>query len=212
MQRLAQDVDALRDHLGHQRTWLLGHSYGGFVALEYALSFPERLVGLVLLDTDSTGPRPETVMAGLQRLGVPPQEMAALATEVETSDDMFALFDSIGSWYLPHSAPGTARAVLGQTIYRAGGNRGGERALDGWDVTARLGEIDVPTLVVTGADDFMFPPQIAQRLGEALPRGEVVIVEGSGHLPFIERTDTSLDAIRDFLGHASGGSSSSTPG
>ena len=158
MQRLAEDVDALRQHLRHERTWLLGHSYGGFVALEYALQFPQHVLGLVLLDTDSSGPRPETMMAGLQHLGVAPEEaMAAFAADVHTSEELLDLFGTVGPWYLPHSEPGLGRSVLRETVFRDGGSRGGQRALDGWDVTSRLPQITAPALVITGADDFMSP-------------------------------------------------------
>lgn len=196
MERLARDVDALRDHLGHPRTWLLGHSYGGFVALEYALRFPQHLHGLVLLDTDSRGPDPETMTAGLQRLGVRPEELAVFDQPVETTEEMFALFDVVGPWYLPHADPALARSVLAGTIYRREGSEAGDRALDGWDVTGRLGEIEAPCLVVTGADDFMFPPERARRMAGALPAGTVQIVDGSGHLPFVERTESVLEAVR----------------
>ena len=72
MQRLADDVDALREHLGAERMWLLGHSYGGFVALQYALSYPDHLHGLVLCDTDSTAPSGEIMMRELDRLEAGP--------------------------------------------------------------------------------------------------------------------------------------------
>ena len=199
MPRLAEDVDALRRHLGHERTWLLGHSYGGFVALEYALTFPAHTLGLVLVDTDSARPAPETMVAGLQRLGVAPDELAVFETPVETTEDMFALFDTVEPWYLPHSAPGTARTVLGDTLYRPGGAAGGDRALEGWDVTARLPEVAAPTLVISGVDDFMFRPDGTRRLADALPRGTAVIIDDSGHLPFVDQTDATLSAIRGFL-------------
>lgn len=202
MRRLVEDVEALRDHLGHPRTWLLGHSYGGFVALEYALTFPQQLSGLVLMDTDSTGPSEETMMAGLQRLGVQPEDMAVFGQVVESTEDMLRLFDAVGPWYFPHSAPTAARSVLGETIYRKEGHDGGQRALSDWDVTSRLGEIEAPCLVITGADDFMFPAERAEKLAGALAQGSVEVLQGSGHLPFVERTDAVLDAVLAFVSGA----------
>lgn len=202
MRRLAEDVDALRCHLGHERAWLLGHSYGGFVALEYALAFPQHLAGLVLLDTDSTGPSEQTMVSGLRRLGVEPEEMAAFGQIIESSEDMLRLFDAVGAWYLPHSPPGTARAVMGDVIYRKEGDEGGQRALAGWEVSSRLGEIEAPCLVITGEDDFMFPAERAEQLGDALTHGTVEVVLGSGHLPFVERTDAVLNAILAFVSGA----------
>lgn len=199
LQRLAHDVDTLREHLGHRRTWLLGHSYGGFVALEYALTFPQHLLGLMLLDTDSTAPTEETMAAGLQRLGVRPEEMAVLGTPVQTDEDLLRLFDVAGPWYLPHSEPTRAREVLGATRYREEGAAAGERALHDWDVTDRLSAIAVPSLVLSGADDFMFPPARAARLGAALPSATVEVVDGAGHLPFVERADAVLPVLVEFV-------------
>lgn len=199
MGQLADDVDALRKHAGHERVWLLGHSYGGFVALEYALRFSDHLAGLVLLDTDSAGPTPETMMAGLQRLGVAPEELDAFETPVVTTEDMLELMDVVGPWYLPHSEAGVAREVMSGVIYRQDGSNGGSGALAGWDVTTRLPEIDAPALVLTGADDFMFPPDGARRLAEALPRGRADVLERCGHLPFVERPDETLQILRDFV-------------
>lgn len=207
MRRLAEDVDALRRHLGHPRTWLLGHSYGGFVALEYAVRFPDELHGLVLMDTDSTAPSEDTMVAGLGRLGVKPEEMAVFGTRVETDADLLGLFDVAGPWYLPHSEPTAARAVLGATRYRPGGSEGGDRALRGWDVTDRLPDITAPTLVVTGVDDFMFPPDRAARLAAALPAATAQVVADSGHLPFVERTEEVLDLVMEFVRGRDGGTS-----
>lgn len=200
MERLAADVDALRQHLEHPRAWLLGHSYGGFVALEYALHYPSHLAGLILLDTDSTGPSQETMMVGLQRLGVHPDEMAAFGESVETTEDLLRLFQSVGAWYLPHSEPTMASKVLAQTIYRKEGSEAGQRALQAWDVTSRLQEITAPCLVMTGVDDFMFPPERAEKLSRGLPDSTFEIVHGSGHMPFVEQTSTVLDAVVHFVG------------
>ena len=199
MERLAADVDALRQHLGHRRTWLLGHSYGGFVALEYALRYPQKLAGLILLDTDSAGPSHETMTDGLLRLGVRPEEMVAFQESVETTEDLLRLFESIGPWYFPHSEPHMASRVMGQTIYRKEGSEAGQRALQDWDVSRRLPEITTPCLVMTGVDDFLFPPHRAEELSGNLPNSSLEIVHDSGHLPFVEQTATVLDAVVRFV-------------
>jgi proline iminopeptidase len=196
MRSLADDVDALREHLGAERAFLLGHSYGGFVAQEHALTYPDRVAGLVLCDTDSRGPRAELMMSGLERLGADPGVMDAFAEQVDTTEDLLRLFDRMGPYYLPHSSPTRGREVMARTVFRREGSALGGAALDGWDVTSRLPEISTPALVLTGADDFMFPPEVARSLAEALPAGRAVVIDGAGHLPFVEQQQAFLDGVR----------------
>ena len=199
MTRLAADVDALRAHLGLGRVALFGHSYGGFVALQYALDHGEHLTHLLVCDSDTRGPAPETMIAGLERLGLEPDLLAAFERPIETTADLLEVFDVLEAAYFPHSPPGTARAGLADTIWRAEGSEGGSAALDGWDVADRLGDIAVPTLVMTGADDFMFPPERARLMADALPRAELTVFDTCGHLPNVEAPEAFTSAVRGFL-------------
>jgi proline iminopeptidase len=199
MARLAADVDALRAHLGLDRVALFGHSYGGFVALQYALDHGDHLTDLVVCDSDTRGPQPETMGAELERLGLDPGLLAAFDRPIETIEDLLEVFDAVEPAYFPHSPPGTARAGLADTIWRAEGSAGGSAALDGWDVAGRLGEIVTRTLVMTGADDFMFPPGRARLMADALPRAELTVFDACGHLPNVEAPEAFLAALRGFL-------------
>ena len=59
----------------------------------------------------------------------------------------------------------------------------------GCDVVSRLGEIDVPTLILSGRHDFFCPPSQAERLRRGIRGSEVVIFEQSGHYPFVEEAE-----------------------
>ena len=199
MAQLASDVEALRVHLGLEQVAVFGHSYGGFVALEYALTYPDRLTHLLLCDTDSHGPTEETMTAGLQRLGVDPGTLAVFEERLDTREKLLAAFDVVEPAYLPHSPPGTGRIGLADTVPRQEGADGGGAALKGWDVSDRLGEIDVPTLVLAGTDDFMFPPERMRSVADGVRRGQLKVFEASGHLPFVEEADLFLATVRAFL-------------
>ena len=199
MPRLAADVDALRAHLGLASVAVFGHSYGGFVALQYALDHGDHLTHLVVCDSDTRGPAPETMTAELERLGLEPSLLGAFEAPIATTADLLDVFDLVEAAYLPHSPPGTARAGLADTIWRTEGSEGGNSALDGWDVADRLGEITVPTLVMTGADDFMFPPHRARLMAGALPRAELVVFDSCGHLPTVEAPEALKSALENFL-------------
>lgn len=199
MARLAADVEALCAHLDLDRVAVLGHSYGGFVALQLALDHPERVSHLLLCDTDSHGPDDDAVFAGMRRLGLEPDLLGAFDTPIETTEDLLRVFDVVEPAYLPHSPAGTAREGLAGTIARAEGSAAGEEALAGWDVDHRLGEIGCPTLVLHGVDDFLFPTEAPRLLAERIPDARLRMFGTSGHLPFVEEPEAFLDAVRGFL-------------
>ena len=71
--------------------------------------------------------------------------------------------------------------------------------LKGWSVMDRLGEIMVPTLVMGGRDDFLFPPEHQAELAAGIPNARLRIIERAGHNPHSERTAEVMQAIRDFI-------------
>jgi proline iminopeptidase len=205
---LTSDADALRAELGFERWSVLGHSFGGHVALEYALRYPERLSQLVLLDTggDSWW---SLVNAGdhLARHGFSP-EIADLARRflngrIEPREFLPDLA-RLGGAYNPHTTLAMlARDMLGG----AWRTRARPRALmfaarhlmPGWTVMDRLPEIQAPTLVLAGRDDFIFPPEHQAELAAGIPGARLQILEGAGHNPQMEQLDALIDAIREFI-------------
>jgi len=198
MQRLADDVDAVRRRLGHERISLLGHSYGGFVALQYALTYPERLAAMVLCDTDARGPEGASIQRELRRLGAAPEAIEALGTTV-TSDDLTGWWSKVSSLYLPHSEPSTAHRVVERLVYSETARAAGNRALAAWDVSGRLGEIRAATLVIGGRDDFLFAPDRAELLAAGIPGAELRIYDASGHMPFVEEQERFLGDVGSFV-------------
>jgi proline iminopeptidase len=71
-----------------------------------------------------------------------------------------------------------------------------------WTVMDRLGEITVPTLVLAGRDDFLFPPEHQAELAAGIPGAHLRIIERAGHNAHSERPDEVLGAVRDFLPRA----------
>jgi len=76
------DADALREHLGFEEIAVLGFSYGGFVALEYALRYPQRLKRLILVDTAATFDYAEEIEANARGKGATQEQLDALEAEV----------------------------------------------------------------------------------------------------------------------------------
>jgi proline iminopeptidase len=74
--------------------------------------------------------------------------------------------------------------------------------LDGWTVMDRLGEITVPTLVMAGRDDGVFPPDCQRELAAGLPNARLHLVDHAGHSPHAEQTAEVTAAVRHFISAA----------
>jgi proline iminopeptidase len=207
-ENLTADADALREKLGFEKWAVLGHSFGGHVALEYALRYPGSVSRLVLLDTgaDSHWAR-ENSLAVLAGRGCPPEKVELVRRwftgEFEPSE-MFGIFMKIADVYSYRpSRLDLVRMVLGggwRTKFRGEPFIFASRhLLKNWSVSDRLGEIDVPTLVMAGRQDFVFPPECQRQMAAAIPNAKLHLVDRAGHNPDFERQAEVMTTIRDFL-------------
>jgi pimeloyl-ACP methyl ester carboxylesterase len=180
------EVEAVRDHLGLEWIHLLGTSWGGMLALEHALNGDS--AGLVSLVLSST-------LASAAEWQVAVQELRDSVSSDEELDDRHA--------YRGPERPEIVRmhAERGKDVYEAmwGPNEWTiTGALAGWDVRPRLGEIDVPTLVVRGAYD-MSTPAVSATLVAGIPGAREVVMEQSSHMPVLEETERYLEVVGGFL-------------
>src|SRR4051794_25191051 len=172
-ENLTADADGLREKLGFERWAVLGHSFGGQVALEYALRYPDRVSHLVLLDTgaDSHWAR-ENAPRLLAERGYDAKKVELVRRWFHgefTPKEYWPIFLRIGGayWYRP-SWPQLVRMIID------GGWRSrsrpealifaGRSLLTDWTVKDRLDRITAPTLVMAGREDFVFPPDCQQEL------------------------------------------------
>jgi proline iminopeptidase len=156
-ERLCADADALREHPGFEGVAVMGHSYGGFVALEYALRYPLRVRHLILLDTAPTLDYGAEIETNACRKGATEEQMEALCAPVGDEEEFQRVLEIISPLYwhrfdAEFDARAFARTVDSAEAYEAGGS-----LIEGWDLTPRLGEIEAPTLIVVGRDDFVTP-------------------------------------------------------
>ena len=207
-ENLTADADALREHLGFDRWAVLGHSFGGHVALEYTLRYPQHVSRLVLVDTgaDARWSRDNAPRVLSQR-GHSPAKVELVrrwfSGEFE-SREYLPIFWRISSAYMPnHGWRGMLRELA------EGGWRSrirpepfqfaGRSLMPGWSVTTRLGEITVPTLILAGREDFVFPPECPHELAAGIAQTQLVLVDGAGHNPQDENPDQVMAVLRPFL-------------
>ncbi len=207
MENLTADADALRQALGFDKWAVLGHSFGGMVALEYALRYPQSLSHLLLVDTcGDIRWAQENAPKVLAQRGFSPEivELARrfLNGQIEPNE-MFPALMKLGKAYNPYTGPSHIPHMLItgiQTKMQPEAMIFGEsQILKGWTVMDRLGEIKVPTLVMAGRDDFQFPPEHQQELVAGIPDARLVIIDRAGHNPHDEQPAQTLEAVRNFI-------------
>jgi pimeloyl-ACP methyl ester carboxylesterase len=200
---------------GVGRAAVMGVSMGGRVALGLALTDPEQVERLILVDALGVGP-PRRVLAYriLLTKGLGELTLSGTARALRRMNP--ATIRRFWGWYL--NRPGRVDAILSdQRIadhgallskpeYRAAylsalRSLAGMRSLrDGVVVAARLPELRMPTLLVWGRHDHIFPPSHAESALKRLPNGRVEIFEGSGHTPQMEEPERFNGLVLAFLG------------
>jgi pimeloyl-ACP methyl ester carboxylesterase len=188
---------ALLDSLGVERAVLVGHSWGGGVALAIALRAPERVTGLVLVA--SVGPR--SSVDRLDRVLVVPGLGPALTlggflTLPRLLPLPFVrrqLVRELGT--LPRDSVDELVRQVRRRDWRSFvvEQRALVREIDG--LAARLPQVEPPAVVLAGALDFVLPLRVARTLAAELPRAELRVVADAGHVMPVEAPDAVADAV-----------------
>jgi proline iminopeptidase len=201
LERLAADADALRDHLGLDKVAVLGHSYGGCLALQYALRYPHRLSHLLLVGTTAAWDYTDEIMVQLQRRGLSAAVLTAFL-DVAGDDAEFARNQKLVAATLGFRTfdPERVERLFSSTVWSAAACVRSRELMAACNVVSRLGEIDVPTLILVGRHDFFCPPSQAGRMHRGIRASEMVVLERSGHYPFVEEAEAFRDRVRDWLG------------
>jgi proline iminopeptidase len=206
-ENLTADADALRQRLGFEKWAVLGHSFGGKVALEYALRYPDSLSHLILLDAggdsywDQENAPELLAKRGFSRRKV---ELARRWFNGQIAPwEFFPTLMRLGGAYDPHTSFWSAvRMMFAERRTKARPQAeifGFGQLTKGWTVMDRLDEIRVPTLVMAGRDDFVFPPEHQGQLAAGIPNARLEIIEHAGHNPHNEQTAEVMEAVRNFI-------------
>ena len=182
----------VRDLLPHEPVALIGTSLGGRIALELALESPERVAALVLVGSGLDGHEWS-------------DEVRAFGAEEEEAlerGDLDAAVDANVRLWLADDVEPDVRALVADMQRKAFelqlGREVQERRLEP-PASTRLGDVRVPTLVVTGDEDVRDIHEIADRLVARIAGAERATIAGSGHLPSLERADDFDRVVLAFL-------------
>ena len=199
-QTFAGDVGRMADKLGVGRFVLAGNSMGGGIALRYALAHPERVAGLVLIDS-----------VGAPRLGKAAGNIGFTLAR-----------NPVGSWLMTRITP---RSIVAKSLHQTVSNQAivseamidrywellrfpGNRAatvvrfsqpMNAFSATS-LARLPMPVLIQWGAEDPLIPLAAGQWLHRAIPRSRMIVYPRIGHIPMEEAAARSVLDLRRWLG------------
>jgi proline iminopeptidase len=200
----AADVDGLREWLDVGQVIVAGGSYGGFIAMEYAIAYPERTRAMILRDTSAD-------RSNLDRA----YENARSQTRIEINWDNFDRYwsgriyddaDLKARWadiiplYDFEYDPVQAAARVEAGIYRhEAHNWCFQHNMPAYDLRPQLPGVRCPTLVTVGRTDWVTPVSAAETIVSLIPDSRLVVFEKSGHSPQVEEFDKFQAVLREFL-------------
>lgn len=220
LEEVAADARGLLDHLGVEKAVVMGDSAGGPIALTFALSFPERCLGLVAAETSAVleeipafDPRQWEVLKVLREDGPEAAYESRRRATAERDDqrpplsrvfDFAAAPPELKHFFATQWQEGTKRAKLASREDRVRWYAGELRNLamyEGVDLRPRLPTISLPTCVIHGERDIAVPVAHGRAIAELIPGAELQVVPGVQHGVMLSQK--ARDALRSFLDRVS---------
>lgn len=193
---MAEDTVALMDSIGISRAHVLGISMGGMIAQRVALTYPLKVSCLVLACTHCGGDHAvrasdeiakifvEYVLTGSEEAAQKAARCLFTERTFNERPEIIHQYREVSKKFVPESA-----TLISQW-----------KAVQGHDTWAELPDIKAPTLVLTGSEDILIPPENSTILAERIPEARLKVIEGGGHQFPVEQADAFNGAVLDFLG------------
>jgi L-proline amide hydrolase len=206
-----EELATLRRELGLERVHILGQSWGGMLGMEYALTRSEGLVSLIVADSPASIPQ-WVAEANRLRSELPPDVQATLLRhEAAGTTDSPEYQEAMLVFYRRHVCrldpwpDGVVRTfdLIEQNPEVYGTMNGPSEfhvigTIKDWSIVDRLGEIRVPTLLLSGRYDEA-TPAIVDVVHRGIPGSEWVMFESSSHMPHVEEQERFLQVVNDWL-------------
>jgi pimeloyl-ACP methyl ester carboxylesterase len=194
----AAAVERLARELGLEDWTLLGHSFGGYVAGQHLVDFPDSAARRVLACTDVDEDPPPGLPDPFA--GLDPEVEAAFEREAKVTTPEECREVWLGQLQFFAAQPARAAAMLDAVVFSPEMHHprdwGELHALDA------LAATHAPVLAITGEHDPVCPLPTARRIADTAPHGELLVVEGAGHFPFAEEPEGYWGGLASWLRRA----------
>lgn len=199
-----EDTDVLRQDLGVGKVVLFGHSWGGYLAQEYALRFPQNVAALVLCSTAPALDYGPVIVDNARVRGTDAQVdavLSALSSPMVDNEALEAFVRTIAPLYFHNPADSNTARVFDNVQFRAAAfNRSVFHCAPTYNTLDKLSQLKMPTLLLGGVDDWIMPlNEGLHRIAGVLPHADTHVFEHSGHFPFVEEPQEFLDVMRTWL-------------
>lgn len=192
-------VAGLLEKLNIQRAWLVGNSMGGETALNVAVAHPEKVLGLVLIDSAGVKMQGRSSLAPwylqmpvigrlLTALALTSDKLVRSGLEKSFFDDSKITDERVSAYYHP--------------LRTRGGQLSATRAREQFElfpVEDRIPGIKAPTLIIWGSEDELIPLEAGRKLNELISGSKLVVFEKCGHVPQEEMPERVLSEIAGFV-------------
>jgi pimeloyl-ACP methyl ester carboxylesterase len=187
LESVEECADWLREYIQAQEyedIVLAGHSFGGAIALMYALRYPQELQGIIIMGSGA-------------RLRVHPMFLAPLEEAIKGNTQKWHEF--VEEMYRLTPEDYQAEIVEKQKAIGPTVMLNDFLCCNKFDIMDRVHEIKVPTLIICGESDIMTPVKFANYLGDKIANSRVMVVPQSGHFVFAEKPNAVNKSIEDFI-------------
>lgn len=206
----AADIDGLREWIGAEQVIMAGGSYGGFMAMEYATRYPDRVRAMVLRDTSPDNSHEEKALANAlatTRVKLDREKLDRIFDgTVRDNDDLRDCWREILPLYDYVYDPDAVEKKVEATPYRyEAHNYAFGVNIPNYDLKPVLPRVTAPTLITVGRTDWITPVACSELIASLIPGSRLVVFEKSGHSPQIEEAEAWTKVVREFLAEVRSG-------
>lgn len=183
IRNMADDILQLLDQLEIERAVLVGHSMGGYIALNFAHAYPARTAGLGLISTQAASDSPEKRQNRYKQI------------EEVKRRGIKSVSEAIPGKLTPRAPLAEALKLLMSKVNPATISQALKAMAERSDASEWLTNMDIPAVVIHGTADSLLPLENAQTMAQILPRGWLVEVPEAGHMPMLEAPEMVANAL-----------------